>query len=85
MQPGESVIIRTVTNYFVGRVDSITAGEVKLSDASWVADTGRYSDALTKGGQVFNDVERLPHGVCVRLGSMVDWSPWKHELPKETK
>lgn len=85
MRVGQKVIIRTVTNYFVGKVTGASSTEVALSDASWVADTGRYSKALAEGGSFFKEVERLPHGVTVRLGAVVDWCDWCHELPKETR
>lgn len=81
--PGSKYLIRTVTVYIVGQVREVVGDFLVLDDASWVADTGRYSQALASG--TLNEVERLPDGVIVGLGSVCDAQPWLHTLPKETK
>jgi len=82
---GASVLIRTVTHYYTGRVVSITADEVVLREAAWVCDTGRYHECLAKG--TLSEVEPYPGEgiVSVARGSIVDVAPWKHSLPREAK
>lgn len=80
---GEQVFVRTVTNYLTGRVVREQAGFVFLEDAAWIADTGRFHDALSTGE--FSEIEPCPGIVRVNLGSIVDVFEWKHPLPKEQK
>ena len=84
---GEKVIIRTVTNYYTGKIISIAAlgnaGFVVLEDAAWIADTGRFANTLATGQ--LNEVEPYPGNVAVAIGAVVDISPWNHELPRIVK
>lgn len=81
---GDNILIRGVTLYYVGHVESVSETEIVLSDASWVADTGRFNEALKTG--VLNEVEPFPNGeVTVKQGAIMDYSPWPHALPKEVK
>lgn len=79
----EQVIIRTVTHYYTGRVTRRDAMFVELDDASWVASTGRWSDALRTG--TLDEVEPFPNRVLVALGAIVDVAEWVHPLPRERK
>lgn len=79
---GKKVLIRTVTYFSVGKVESVEDGFIKLSTASCVYDTGRFADALKKG--TLNEVEPVGE-VYVSLGSIVDMFRWEHELPTEQK
>ncbi len=80
---GGLVLIRTVTHYHVGRVIALRTicgcGFVELEAASWIADTGRFSDALTSG--VFNEVEPFKNSVLVGLGAIVDATAWDGPIP----
>jgi len=79
---GQCYFIRTITYHLVGRVASITGQFLKLEDASWVADSGRFMQAIKKG--VLNEVE--PVGVAyVNAAAITDAFPWVHELPLEQK
>lgn len=79
---GRKLFIRTVTYHLVGEVRSVIAGMFELSDASWVADSGRFMEAIKNG--TLNEVE--PVGKCwVRLSAVTDMFPWNHELPKKQK
>lgn len=85
IQPGANVFIRTVTHYYTGHVDSVTDSDIVLSDAAWIADTGRFADALESGK--FGEVEPYPKGVLavVSRGAILDWSTWAHDLPRKQK
>ncbi len=81
---GSSYLIRTVTHYAVGRVVEVTEHEIVLEQASWVADTGRFHEALSSG--VLEEVEpfRGPRTIIGR-GAVVDADPWAHDLPTSVK
>lgn len=79
---GQKVLIRTVTYHWVGHVDTIDDGLITLSDASWVADSGRFGAAIEKG--TLSEVERVGDAM-IAVQSVVDIVPWRHELPNKTK
>lgn len=82
---GEKVFIRAVTHHYTGKVTEITPDEIVLSDAAWIADDGRFSDALASGE--LSEVEPFPDDQPVRIGrgAIVDWTLWRHDLPREQK
>lgn len=80
---GTAYLIRTVTMFVLGRVTEIYEQELVLEDASWVADTGRFHNALVTGK--LNEVEPFPEAVIVGRGGIIDAVPWTHSLPREPK
>ena len=79
---GEKYLVRTVTYFSLGQLERIEGDFLVLSQASWVADTGRFTQALEKGS--LSEIEIT--GECfVNINSIVDAFPWKHALPKEQK
>lgn len=81
---GSAVFIRCVTHYYTGRLVRVTPGEIVLTDAAWIADTGRFGEALASGS--LNDIEPYPDGeVIVSRGAVVDVSLWHSPLPREIK
>jgi hypothetical protein len=80
---GKNVFVRTVTNYFTGRLVGHTPdGLLVLEDAAWVVDTGRFGNALATGE--LDEVEPYPDGPVV-VGAVVDVSEWRHALPREAR
>lgn len=75
---GASYVVRTVTMIVVGRVVGVVGQFLVLSDAAWVADTGRFSDFLAKG--LVNEVEPAEGRVFLGLGSIIDVYEWRHTL-----
>ena len=76
-QIGKKYFLRTVTNYYVGKLIWVGPQELLLEDVSWIADTGRFSDALKKGE--LNEVEPYPEiPVIIGRGAIVDASIWDH-------
>ena len=68
---GAIYLIRTVTMIDTGRLVAVTDQELVLEDAAWIADTGRFSDALKKSE--FGEVEPFPNGrIIVGRGSVID-------------
>ena len=80
---GKCYLIRTVTMTNTGRLVAVTDNELVLEDAAWVADTGRFYNALKTG--VLDEVEPFIGHAIVGRGSIVDATEWMHELPKEQK
>ncbi len=79
---GEIYLIRTVTNYVLGRIVDLNERWILLEDAAWVASMGRFSEAMKTGK--LDEVEPMPDGVwIVGVGSVVDGGPWKHGLRRE--
>jgi len=80
---GESYLIRTVTMILVGRLEWVGDKELELSSASWVADTGRFFNAVKEGK--LNEVEPFTNNILIGRGSLIDATVWTHELPKTQK
>lgn len=80
---GDAVFIRAAVYHYTGRVTSIADGAVTLSDAAWIADSGKWNEALSTG--VLDEIEPEPNGVTVPLDAVLDWRPWTHTLPSEPK
>lgn len=81
LQVGKTVFVRTVTNFFTGTITEIAEHEVSFSDASWIADTGRFHQFLKDGK--LNEVEPIPDGLLtIGRGAIVDVSTWNHILPR---
>lgn len=81
-QVGQSYLFRLVTLYYTGRVKRVTPKEIILEDAAWIADTGRFSDALLHG--TLNEVEPMGE-IIIGRGAIVDAAKWNHPLPKDKK
>ena len=80
---GRSVFSRTVTHSFTGRVVGESHGLVVLESAAWIADTGRFSDALESLD--FAEVEPLPSPYHVNIACITDWCEVTGTLPTEQK
>lgn len=79
---GGKFYFRTVTYHLVGEVEKVVGSFAYLKGASWVADSGRFSDAIKNGS--LNEVE--PVGpAAVNLDTVTDFFPWSHDLPTEQK
>jgi len=77
---GHQWFFRTVTYHCVGRVVARVGDFLKMYDASWVAHSGRFMQAIKQGR--LNEVE--PVGIYyVNLKTVIDFFPWTHNLPKE--
>lgn len=68
---GKIYLIRTVTMIDTGRLVAVGEHELILEDAAWIADTGRFSQAVAKAE--FGEVEPFPSGkVIIGRGSIID-------------
>ena len=74
---GKKIFVRTVTYHLVGRVEKIVGNLVFLSDASWIADSGRFRQFIKNGA--LNEVEPVGDWFF-NLSTVVDGCEWKHGL-----
>ena len=80
---GKSYFIRTVTMFLVGRLSAVFPGELVLEEAAWVADSGRFHDALKTGNLA--EVEPFLAPVILGRGAIVDATEWSHSPVREQK
>lgn len=79
---GQKLFIRTVTYHMTGEVVKRMGAFIQLKNAAWIADSGRFSTAIKTGE--LSEVE--PVGTAwINLSSVVDFFPWKHDLPTKVK
>lgn len=77
---GKKLFIRTVTYHLVGKVVKRIGNMFELEDASWVADSGRFMNAIKEGK--LDEVEPVGQAF-VNMNSVVDMFPWVHDLPSK--
>lgn len=80
---GQAYFIRTVTYFATGRVKEIVGQFLILEDAAWIADTGRFSDAMSKG--IMDEVEPVECDMIINSAAITDAFPWDKKLPREQK
>lgn len=82
---GKNVFIRTVTHHYTGRVIGLSDNFITLVDVAWIADDGRFNEAIAKG--TLSEVEPYPDGleVDIGMGAILDACEWKHKLPRSVK
>lgn len=80
---GQAYLIRTVTHYYTGRLEKVTAQELVLASAAWIADTGRYFDALKNG--TLNEIEPIIGNAIIGRGAVIDAVEWPNNLPDKQK
>lgn len=79
---GKKFFFRTVTYHILGKVEKIIGSIVKLSTASWIADSGRFEQAIKEGK--LDEVEPLGDWF-INLNSLTDFGEWRHDLPTKQK
>jgi len=79
---GKKLFIRTVTYHMVGKVKNRIGNLFELEKASWIADSGRFMQAIKNG--TLDEVEPVGQQ-WVNIETIVDMFPWNHDLPKEQK
>jgi len=79
---GKKLFIRTVTYHMVGEVESIVGNLFKLKNAAWIADSGRFHNAIVDGE--LDEVEPVCEAY-LNISTIVDIFPWKHKLPLKQK
>ena len=82
---GKNYFIRTVTHHYTGRLVAVYDKEIVLEEAAWIADDGRFHQAVTTGS--FNEVEPFAPGarVIVGRGAVLDAQQILFALPASQK
>jgi hypothetical protein len=82
---GENYFIRTVTYHYTGKLLKIYDRELVLTDAAWIANDGRFMQAVATGD--FSEVEPYPDGrpVIIPRDSVIDAVPISFPLPRAQK
>jgi hypothetical protein len=80
---GKKLFIRTVTYHFIGEVVKIFGSFVQLKNTIWVADSGRFMQAI-KDGEL-NEYEEIGDWFVNLLSATTDFGEWKHKIPKGQK
>ena len=80
---GGKYFIRTVTYFATGEVVAIHGDFLELTDAAWIADTGRFREAIMQG--VLNEVEPVEVPMYVNMNTISDAFVWSHALPRTQK
>ncbi len=84
---GKNYLIRTVTMTLTGRLKSIGDKELVLEDVCWIANTGRFHDALKDGIEQldFSEIEPFVNDVIIGRGAIVDCTVYDNGLPNKQK
>ena len=83
---GNNYMVETVTKYFIGELVSITDCDLVLASAAWVADTGRYHEAVMNCKFPNNaEIEPYKDKVIVNRKSIVAVVPWDGALPRKAQ
>lgn len=80
---GDKVFLRTVTYHLTGRVKRIVGKFLILEDAAWIADDGRFMNAINEGK--LNEIEPVNCEVTVNTDALIDSYEWSHDLPRGQK
>lgn len=82
IKKGKAYFFRTVTYHLIGKVVKQEENFVELSNASWIADSGRFMNTIKDG--ILSEVE--PVGIAyINLDGVTDFFPWIHPLPTTQK
>ena len=74
-QLGSWYLIRTVTMTLHGRLSFVGPSELMLEEAAWIADTGRFHDALKDPSKI-SEAEPFVNPAIVGRGAIVDATEW---------
>ena len=77
---GEKFFFRTVTYHLTGRVKKVIGSILELENAAWIADSGRFMNAIKEGK--LNEVEPVGRAF-ININTVSDFFHWKHALPEK--
>jgi len=80
---GGKYFFRTVTHAHTGQVKAVKGNFLVLENATWIADTGRFANALKD--EVFDEVEPFTSDCILNMETIIDATELHGELPKYQK
>jgi len=80
---GKKYFFRTVTYHLIGEVEEIVGDFLKFKKEtiSWVADSGRFMEAIDSGQ--LKEVEPVKVSGGINTNAITDYFEWEHELPRK--
>jgi hypothetical protein len=75
----EKYYVETFGKFYVGEVSEVTGTELSLTNAAWIADTGKYSEFLKTGKAEGMEVEPVGD-MSLPLAYVSFKKVWKHKL-----
>lgn len=84
---GNNYFVRSVTHALVGKLKAVGPQELVFEQASWVADSGRFHNALKDGllASSQSEIEPFVNDVIIGRGAIIDVTEYRHALPTEQK
>jgi hypothetical protein len=84
---GKNYFIRTVTMSHVGKLEAVYDDILVLSSASWVADTGRFGNAMKSGLEAIDssEIEPFVNNIFIGRGALIDMTIYNFPLPTKQK
>ena len=87
-QIGKQYFIRTGTYHSMGKLKAVKWKFLVLDDASWIPDSGRFTQFLERGE--LNEVEPIRCGsanriMFINIDFIADAFEWNHPLPDKQK
>lgn len=81
---GENYLVRTVTVINIGKLKSIAGQFLVFEHASWIGDTGRFSECLTNPN-ILQEIEPFSYDVFINSAAIVDATLYPFTLPLAAK
>lgn len=87
VEVGKAYLFRTIGYHWLGRVIAVNGRWLTIDDASWVADTGRYSEAISGkiGSLSSSELEPSPRPVLLNSDHVTDAVSYPFEIPRSLK
>jgi hypothetical protein len=79
----ENVFVKTVTHHYTGHVVEVTRDTIKLENACWIADDGRFNESM-KDSNNFNEVEPFKYPIELNKGAILVVTKMD-TIPREVK
>lgn len=84
---GDNVVLMTDTFYWIGKIAKIGNSAVILDEAAWIADMGRFANALSSGPRGISEAEPVPGSgrMGVPLAHIRTYIPWPHPTIRQVQ
>lgn len=84
---GTQYLFRTIGYHWLGKVAAITGKFLTIDEATWVANTGRFSDALNGGIEKLSsaELEPSPRPVVINSDHITDAVEYPFSIPRGVK
>lgn len=79
---GKNYLVKTVLMIYCGKLKAVTDKEIIMSQSAWIADTGRFHNALRDGIEIVSNSEIEPflNDVIIGRGALISATVYNHKL-----